>query len=252
MDWRVVTGESTYCGTEEPYQALLLNLATRDIQFSIKATDERANQVASYSLPEQCFFMVACAACEIELEGSGALLVIDLESLPHLPDRSQQAIKAHPVPSAASSLVECLAKEYREIPRPSMIRALTELLSPSLLEEFAEDESSPFRNYIAQHLSEPISTEDVASALGMSTGQLREMTRDRLGLSPVNYLREVRIQYARDLLANTRIPIEQIAEQTGYSDRFSFSRAFTAVTGESPKAFRKAALDSKTERLAPE
>ena len=88
-------------------------------------------------------------------------------------------------------------------------------------------------------MSEQITTKDIASALGMSIGRLREMTQEIMNMTPAAYLREERAQFARDLLGTTTISIELIAERTGYSDRFSFTRAFTAATGVSPNVYRE-------------
>jgi AraC-like DNA-binding protein len=58
------------------------------------------------------------------------------------------------------------------------------------------------------------------------------------GESPQQYARRVRIEQACALLNTTGQSIEQIADATGFCDRFHFTRVFTQVRGVSPAAFR--------------
>ncbi|WMT43439.1 helix-turn-helix transcriptional regulator [Paenibacillus sp. D2_2] len=65
-----------------------------------------------------------------------------------------------------------------------------------------------------------------------------------LGDSPVNYLINRRIEGAKRLLADSDIPVHEIAARVGYSNDKYFSMLFKKVTGQTPSAFR----DGKRER----
>jgi AraC-like DNA-binding protein len=51
----------------------------------------------------------------------------------------------------------------------------------------------------------------------------------------MRFLREARVEAARDMLARTDQPLRVIAPQVGFADEFQLSRVFKRVTGRSPK-----------------
>jgi AraC-like DNA-binding protein len=72
----------------------------------------------------------------------------------------------------------------------------------------------------------------------ISRTALAERFRMLLGITPLNYLRSLRMQKAQSLLCDTDRSLEAIAQMVGYQDAFSFSKVFKRVVGSSPKAFR--------------
>ncbi|MVA56679.1 helix-turn-helix domain-containing protein [Agrobacterium vitis] len=89
---------------------------------------------------------------------------------------------------------------------------------------------------LCQHAS--IDIDHAAGDFGMS---LRSFQR-KLAENGVNYadLRNmVRMEIAKSLLANTRLPISVIAEQLGYSELSAFARSFRHLTGFTPARFRQ-------------
>lgn len=85
-----------------------------------------------------------------------------------------------------------------------------------------------------------LSLGDLAAALGISAAQLSRRFRAARGVTPVGYLRNLRLQKARELLAETNDTLQVIAEQSGYRSAFYLSRVFTNHTGQSPSAYRRA------------
>lgn len=81
--------------------------------------------------------------------------------------------------------------------------------------------------------------------LGRDVGLCRSALADRfvqlLGLPPIQYLTQLRMQRARHALEESQASLAQIAEFVGYDSEAAFSRAFKRVVGRSPGAFRKAA-----------
>ncbi|MDF1753348.1 MAG: AraC family transcriptional regulator [Verrucomicrobiales bacterium] len=248
--WQLVSAkgfDASPCDSESSLPAIWVNLEGEVIHFSKPANDQgkKKREFPAFSIPPLHFSVLRHHPHQLKINGTGKLLVVTLDSVPAFPEYPDDSINVFPVPTVALSLLENLLEENSEVPLPLTVRALIELLTPSLCDEFEKDETIKFRNYISQHLSEHISIEDIAAALGMSTVRLRELTRETIGMTPAAYLREERNRLARDLLATTSIRIEQIAERTGYSDRFSFTRAFTAATGLSPNAYRESAVINK-------
>lgn len=177
-------------------------------------------------------------AYQFESQDAPCLLFIALEILPDDGGFPEAPAGERPLPPEAESLVDSIMSTPNEEPRPALIRALTELAADHFGPQ-DEDDLSRLINYIRSHLGHPLTTEDLSAALGMAPHQLQTVTRERFGLTPAALLRQERLHFACELLATTRIPIEQIAEKTGYSDRFSFSRAFSAALNVSPNAYRE-------------
>lgn len=69
--------------------------------------------------------------------------------------------------------------------------------------------------------------------------------RKNFGKTAFEYMRDYRINKAKEMLFQTRFPITQIAEEVGYSSIANFSTAFKSVVGMSPRAYRSQALSTK-------
>jgi AraC-like DNA-binding protein len=85
----------------------------------------------------------------------------------------------------------------------------------------------------------PWTLEELAGRAGLSRTVLAERFRDTMGDTPLSYLRTVRMQKATRLLAETERTLEQVAQQVGYQDAFSFSKVFKRSLGMAPREFRR-------------
>ena len=66
-----------------------------------------------------------------------------------------------------------------------------------------------------------------------------------VGETPYQYLTHWRMQHARRLLTESRLPLRRIADRVGYESAASFSRAFKRVIGDSPGSYRRASRQEK-------
>jgi iron complex transport system substrate-binding protein len=73
----------------------------------------------------------------------------------------------------------------------------------------------------------------------MSIRNFQRIFKDATGLSPNDYLLELRIQHASKLLSETDSAIYNVSEQVGIADWFYFSKAFKKKFGVSPLKYRK-------------
>ena len=73
----------------------------------------------------------------------------------------------------------------------------------------------------------------------MSTVGFRKNFQATYGVSPIRYLHQYRIQKAKDLLSSDYGSITQVAESTGYSSVYHFSKMFSQYTGMSPTEYVK-------------
>lgn len=68
---------------------------------------------------------------------------------------------------------------------------------------------------------------------------LKRRFRAATGSSLIQYLQNLRVEEAKRLLESTDLPVEDISEQTGYSDASFFRRLFKRLTGLTPSKYRK-------------
>jgi AraC family transcriptional regulator len=92
--------------------------------------------------------------------------------------------------------------------------------------------------YLAEHLAAPVRVPELASRLHMSASQLNRVFKNNIGQTPHEYLVNLRINRAKQLLKDSRLSVSEIAEQVGYELDTSFSAAFRKKTGMTPGKFR--------------
>jgi AraC-like DNA-binding protein len=90
------------------------------------------------------------------------------------------------------------------------------------------------------HLAHPIGLDDAACAGGLSTRVLQRRAAEELGSGFAAWLQRARVQRGRELLADPELEIGEIALRCGYQSPAAFTRAFAAVTGRPPSAWRGA------------
>jgi AraC-like DNA-binding protein len=78
----------------------------------------------------------------------------------------------------------------------------------------------------------------LAQELGVSYSWFRHAFTAHTGLSPHQYLLELRLVRARNLLAETELSVKEIAVQTGFVDEFYFSRLFRQKLNLTPSQWR--------------
>jgi AraC-like DNA-binding protein len=87
--------------------------------------------------------------------------------------------------------------------------------------------------------AEDWTVERLAGVVHLSRSALSKRFQRALGLSPMRVLREVRMQRARTLLADTSHTIEQVGHAVGYGSTAAFSRAFAEHHQASPRDWRR-------------
>ena len=94
------------------------------------------------------------------------------------------------------------------------------------------------------NIEEPLSTDDIASLVGISRRQLERLFKQYLGSLPSRYYLELRLQRARQLLQSTNNSIVQVGLMCGFSSGSHFSTAFGALFGNTPREERQRKLGS--------
>ncbi|MGJ7032722.1 AraC family transcriptional regulator [Niabella hirudinis] len=92
---------------------------------------------------------------------------------------------------------------------------------------------------LQEALESDISMTQVAQQLTVSYSKFRKDFKAVTGLSPNQYHLELRLGKASELLRATSLPVQEIADQTGFETLFYFSRIFKKKFGQSPKHYRE-------------
>jgi AraC-like DNA-binding protein len=101
--------------------------------------------------------------------------------------------------------------EYRQ----SLLRALVgEYLRLSVVAASRIEEKT--RTYMLRHLGEPITLEDLASNIGMSRYYFCRVYKEVAGHTPMEHLRALRLERAKDLIRSTALPLKAIAPEVGF------------------------------------
>lgn len=93
--------------------------------------------------------------------------------------------------------------------------------------------------FMQEHLREPVSVDDLASYVALSKFHFTRLFKEEIRFSPHEYLLNIRMQRARELLSNTSQTVDSIAFQCGYTNTSNFIRAFKKNTEVTPSLFRK-------------
>ncbi|ACS99064.1 helix-turn-helix domain-containing protein [Paenibacillus sp. JDR-2] len=91
--------------------------------------------------------------------------------------------------------------------------------------------------YMNEHYMLPLTLSMLAGRAGMSEGHYTVLFKKQTGRTMTVYLRSLRIEKAKQLFRQTRLPAKEIAQQVGFSDYFYFSRMFKKEVGMSPSEY---------------
>lgn len=122
---------------------------------------------------------------------------------------------------------------------------LTETLRSSvetLIEHKKQEDSRPIRTakqYIQEHAAEPLTLEEVGGVVGFNASYFSSLFKKETGQNFLEYLSEVRMNRAKELLKETKLPVGEICERVGYADLKYFTKSFKKATGIKPGEFRK-------------
>ena len=94
-------------------------------------------------------------------------------------------------------------------------------------------------NFIRLKYSEPITVAEIAAACGLNRSYLTRLFKHATGYTPQEYLSTYRMKKATELLLESTESVCNIALIVGYSDAFTFSKAFKRFKNVSPSEYRK-------------
>ena len=130
-----------------------------------------------------------------------------------------------------SLVYELLAEYLRAVPNEQRARSLrlAKLLEPVL----------PAIQHIDTYLHDRLRVADLASLCFMSEDYFIRQFHRLVGRTPIHYIQRQRVERAAQQLLFSNRSIDQIAEETGFGNRYNFSRVFKQHTQTSPALYRR-------------
>jgi transcriptional regulator GlxA family with amidase domain len=115
------------------------------------------------------------------------------------------------------------------------------------LPEPSSPSTSAARGWALERLGEPLTLGQLAAREAMSVRNFTRRFHDEVGTTPMTWLTQQRIERARELLEESELPVEQVAEQVGLGTAANLRRHFHQTLGTSPSVYRTAFRGPGTE-----
>lgn len=95
-------------------------------------------------------------------------------------------------------------------------------------------------NYINAHLSEPLTVEILAAQVNLSSSAFSRRFRELTGRSPYQFVKDTRLERARELLLERRLGVGDVSVAVGYASQSHFTKEFRTRFGTTPREYADA------------
>lgn len=140
---------------------------------------------------------------------------------------------------------ELIIENILEIVLLKMMRTKNFSLEKTSSEKISKD-MAYIKNYIKQHFREEINLDTLAEVGHINKYYLSHSFKKAFGVSPIEYLIQMRIRESKILLETTNYPISNISAITGFSSQSFFAQSFKRVTNMSPSQYRNTKNSKKS------
>jgi transcriptional regulator GlxA family with amidase domain len=121
---------------------------------------------------------------------------------------------------------------YRVLQREQFARMLAIAAA-----EAARNPVSAVLDYIRTHLSEPLTVADMAEEVRLSPSAFAHLFRDVTGRAPYQFLKEMRLDRARELLVDGNLAVARVSKEVGYASVSHFISEFRGRFGVTPRSY---------------
>ena len=205
----------TFGSKEEPFLCMFLDIDTTVLRKIIAELDDELIKDLQNS--------------KVQTKG----LFVD-KAAPELKENVARLLKVLQSPIESKLLGEGLVKEllYRVMCGESA----------SLLYELANKDThlskiSDALEEIHENYQNPVEVADLAEMVNMSTSAFHRTFKNVTSYSPIQYIKKVRLNNAKNYIADHKMRVNEAARQVGYESVSQFSREFKNYFGKSPKEF---------------
>ena len=147
-----------------------------------------------------------------------------------------------------------LSREVDRMYRCNTIREVLEITKKAIheFEDYLKvqdvgdrEEVARVKSFIYHHFDEPLTTEILADQVFLSPGYLSFIFKQETGVNLNRFIRDYRMEKAKELLETTNLKVVQIAEKVGFSNNSYFGRSFREYFGSTPESCRKGTTDEE-------
>jgi LacI family transcriptional regulator len=184
----------------------------------------------------------ACRALGLSVPEQVAVLGADDDALlceTCNPPLSALALTSEQIGFEAAALLDRMLRGAKPPARPVLIEP-TRVIVRQSTDTLAIDDEDVARAiaFIRMHTAQPIQVRDILRAVPVSRRSLDRRFQQVLGRTPADEIRRVHLERAKQLLADTDMPVPNVAAASGFRSREYLARAFKQETGLSPRQYR--------------
>jgi transcriptional regulator GlxA family with amidase domain len=110
--------------------------------------------------------------------------------------------------------------------------------SAALARQAADDRFGALHEWINRHLASDLSLSALAGRAGMSERSFSRRYSEATGLTPAHAIERLRVEAARRLLSDTRLPMKRIAQRCGFGSEETMRRSFLRLLAATPQDYR--------------
>jgi len=164
-----------------------------------------------------------------------------------LDDDAMERLARHPYIAMSPEAVSLVGYMGLQAGRGAVPRHRMQLWMPLLVDALLGDDARPvsrlarLQAIVEARPGHAWTVESMAGQIGVSASRLHALFQQESGQTPRAWLAGVRIARARHLLAQTAVPIAELAGLCGYADQSALTRAMRRATGTTPALWRRQA-----------
>lgn len=148
--------------------------------------------------------------------------------------RMKETVEAIYQAANLSSVCEITEKCIREFEQKSM-----------QTENGVRSDIDQVKKYIMYHVDEDLSVDKLAAKVYLSQGYLSYIFKKETGMNLSRYIKQCRMEKAKELLKTTNMKIVQVCEKVGFSNVSYFCQSFREYCGVSPEKYRKGEIEDE-------
>jgi two-component system response regulator YesN len=147
-------------------------------------------------------------------------------------------------PISKSLLIEAVETAIQAVEKQERAGIIEKVVDKKLVDANSSNASNrePIREaieYINNNLKNELPLKEVADNVHLNPSYLSVLFKENVKLTFSEYVTRRRIQRAKELLISTNLPVNDIAEESGYKTAKYFIRIFKEIEGMTPSAYRK-------------